>query len=606
MSASALVTLAVMLVLVIGLIRAPHLADVLFLGAVVVLTALSILTPAEAFAGFTNEGMLTIAALFVVAGGLVETGLIGTLSQRLLGAASGPYGALRRFVPPTVTLSAFLNNTTVVAMLMPGLLDWARRRRVAPSKLLLPLSYASILGGVCTLIGTSTNLVVHGLLRDSGLAGFGMWELAGVGLPIALIGGGLLVAFGPRLLPARKEFLESLGESRREFLVELEVMPECPLIGQSIEQAGLRHLAGLFLVEIERHDRRITPVGSTERIEVGDRLVFTGVVSTIVDLQRIPGLKPTVADDEALDPTKRGDLVEAVVSTSSPLVGRGIREANFRTTYNAAVIAVHRNGERLARKIGDIVLRPGDTLLMIAGAGFVRAQRNNPDFFLVSQAGEATPIRQRQARWAGAIAIAMVLGMTVPDLLGLFEHTAALAERIAERRVIIAFMAAGLMLATGCLSIQAARRSINWQVLVMIAAAIGLSRAMDRSGAAELLADWAMAPAERLGPIGVLATVYLLTWVLTEIMSNNAAAALMFPVAAAAAAHLGVDVRPLAVAVTIAASGGFVMPAGYQTHLMVFGPGGYRLGDFLRIGLPMAVIWFAIAMVAIPVFWPLR
>ncbi len=606
MSWETYVTLGVLLGIVIGLIRAPHMADFIFVGAVVLLAAVGVISPDDAFAGFTNDGVLTIAALFIVAAGVVETGLVAAVSQRLLGTTGSARTALRRSVPPVIGLSAFLNNTTVVAMCMPALLDWSRKRRIAASKLLLPLSYAAILGGVCTLIGTSTNLVVHGLLKSAGLPGFGMWELGKAGIPIAAAGALLLIWAGPRLLPDRKEFLEQLGESRREFLVEMLVRPDCPLIGKTIEAAGLRHLPGLFLIEIERSGHRIAPVEPNEPLEAGDRLVFTGVVSTIVDLQKIPGLVPAGDDHAVFDPATRSDLCEAVISSSSPLIGRGVREANFRTTHNAAVIAVHRNGVRLTQKIGDIVLRPGDTLLLLTGPGFVRAHRNNPDFYLVSEAGDAAPLRHRKAGLAAAIATAMVLLLTLPDLLAPLGMTGKMASMLADRRVIIAFLAAGAMLATGCVSFGAARRSIEWPVLVMIAAAIGLSKALDASGSAALLAKLVVGAAQSTGPIGVLATVYLLTWGLTELMSNNAAAALMFPIALATAEQFGINARPLVVAVTIAASGGFIFPAGYQTHLMVFGPGGYRLVDFVKMGVPMTVLWFVVAMATIPMFWPMR
>lgn len=599
-------SLVVVAAIVVGLIRAPHLADFLFLGGVVLLAALGIITPKDAFEGFTNEGMLTIAALFVVAGGLIETGLVSHYAHRFLGRTATPRIALQRMVPGVTVVSAFMNNTTVVAMTLPAILEWCRKQRVAASKLLLPLSYAAILGGVCTLIGTSTNLVVHGMLKSANLPGFGMWEIGKAGIPIAAAGSLLLIWLGPKLLPDRKEFLEQLGESRREFLVEMAVRADCPLIGKSVEQAGMRHLPGLFLIEIERDGHRIAPVEPNEPLELNDRLIFTGVVSTIVDLQKIPGLAPASDDTVAFDPATRADMCEAVVSSSSPLIGYGIREANFRTKYNAAVIAVHRNGARLVQKIGDIALRPGDTLLLLAGPGFVRAHRNNPDFYLVSETGEAAVPRHNKARLAGVITVTMIVLLTLPDILAPMGFAGSVAAWLGDRRVVFAFLAAAAMLATGCLSFAAARRNIDWTILVMIGAAIGLSKAMDKSGAAAVLANGVLEIARSFGPYGILAAIYLLTWILTELMSNNAAAALMFPIGLATAAKAGVEFRPLAIAITIAASGGFIFPAGYQTHLMVFGPGGYRLADFAKMGTLMTILWFVVAMATIPLFWPLR
>jgi len=599
-------TLVTLVGILVGLVRYTHLIDVIFVCAVVLFALVGIITPAEAFAGFANEGMLTVAALFVVAAGVTQTGLLTRFSNRILGHETHLNTALLRIVAPVAILSAVLNNTTCVAMALPAVLDWARKHRVAPSKLLLPLSFAAILGGVCTLIGTSTNLVTHGMLKAAGMPGLGMWELGVVGVPIALLGGAFLILAGPRLLPDRKEFMEQLGESRREFLVEMIVQPDCPLAGVRIQQAGLRNLPGLFLISIERDGNTITAVSSDEVIRVNDRLTFTGVVSTIVDLQRIRGLVPAVDDHTTLTGEIGKGLCEAVISTSSPLIGRSIRAANFRTIYDTAVIAVHRNGERLQKKIGDIVLRPGDTLLLMTSPGFLRAHRNNPDFYLVSQAADAATERHHRAWIAGAIALAMIAIMTVPDILSAMGFSTSAAEWLDDRRVVFAFIAAGGMIVTGCVSASSARRRIDWSVLIVIAAAFGISRAMQNSGAADYVARLVGFSADAFGDHGALAAIYLLTWILTEFMSNNAAAALMFPISVAAATRLGVDPRPFVIAVTIAASGGFISPVGYQAHLMVFGPGGYKQSDFLRIGLPMALLWFLTAWWIIPIAWPFR
>jgi di/tricarboxylate transporter len=496
-------------------------------------------------------------------------------------------------------------------MAMPALVDWTRKRRIAASMVLLPLSYGAILGGVCTLIGTSTNLVVHGLMKASGVpglaGGLGMWELAPLGVPIAVAGMIYIIVLAPRMLPERKEFLEQLDETRREYLTELIVERGCPLIDQTVQQAGLRHLPGLFLIEIDRGDQFISPVEPDELLRHGDRLVFTGVVSTIVDLQKIPALVPAAEPQYEIDPaTRRGRrLCEAVISVSSPLVGIGVREANFRGRYNAAVVAVHRNGRRLNQKIGDIRLQPGDTLLLETGAGFVLAQRNNPGFYLVSEVGDTVDVRHERAWIAAAITFALIAALTAPDVLAWIPSVSHFAGWMESQRVTFAMLAAGLMVVTRCLSAGDARRSIEWSVLLMIAASFGVGAALKNSGAAARIAETAVSLFNAWGPVGVLAGIYIVTWILTELMSNNAAAALMFPVAVATAAQLGIDPRPYAVAITIAASGGFLFPAGYQTHLMVFGPGGYKVSDFIKIGVPMVVLWFVLSMLIIPRVWPL-
>lgn len=602
-------TLAVVGAMIVGLVLYEHAADVIFLGALTLVTLAGIITPAEALAGFSNEGMLTVAALFVVAAGTVETGLMAAMANRVLGRAGDGVSALRRVVPASISLSAFMNNTTVVAMIMPALVEWSRKRGISPSRVLLPLSYAAVVGGVCTLIGTSTNLVVHGLMQKSGdarlSAGLGMWELGWVGIPIAVVGGLYLVFVVPRLLPDRKEFLEQLGETRREYLAEVIVQPTCPLIGKTVQDAGLRGLPGLFLIEIERGGELVSPVGPEERLVANDRLVFTGVVSTMVDLQRIPGLAP--ASDTSFEfstlANRARRLCEAVVSPSSPLVGRGVREANFRTIYDAAVIAVHRNGKRLKQKIGDIVLEPGDTLLLQAGSSFARAHRNNPDFFLVSEVGDSSPLRHEKALLSGLIGGGMVVVLSLPEFFRILGMAAA-GDWLDRQRVMFAMLAAGLMVITRCIASTGARRAIEWNVLLVIAAAFGVGKAMEKSGLASLIAtqavEWTSAYG---GAAAALAAIYFMAWILTELMSNNAAAALMFPIAVAAAKTAAVDPRAFVIAVCVAASGGFMFPAGYQTHLMVFGPGGYKTRDFLRAGLPMVVIWFVLALLIIPRVW---
>ncbi len=599
-------TLGLIVLMVYGVIRRAHLADVIFIGGVTLLGLAGIITPQEALSGFSNAGMLTIAALFVVAAGLRETGALDVVSHKLLGVEADERRSLIRLTVVLSLVSAFLNNTTVVAMAIPVVLDWCRKHRIAPSRLLMPISFASIIGGCCTLIGTSTNLVVHGLMLDAGMSGMAFFEIGAVGLPIAVLSGAFIIFILPRLVPTRQEFAERIDASRREYLVEMIVGPDCPHIGATVRKAGLRHLPGLFLVEINRGGRIIAPVAPDEALEVGDRLVFAGVVGTIVDLQKIKGLTPAT-EDERGGAALRGvgrRFCEAVISTSSPLVGRGVRESNFRTVYDAAVIAVHRNGERLQGKIGDIVLRAGDTLLLQTSVGFVRAHRNNPDFYLVGELEDAAPVRHEKAPLAIGVMAMMIVLMAAPDILRAFGVSAALCDQIEPLRVLIAFLAAGAMVVTRCVAAANARRFIEYQVLFVIAASFGISRAIEKTGAAEFIAQAFMPIAEQFGPIGALAMMYLLVSVFTEIVTNNAAAALMFPIAIATAQKLGVDARPFVMIVAIAASAAFASPIGYQTHMMVFGPGGYRFTDFTRAGIPLNLIWFVVAVALAPYIWP--
>ncbi len=395
---------------IVALVREVLAPDLIFLGLLAVLLVAGILTPEEAFVGFANPVLVSIGALFVVAGALQHTGALEFVAMRVFGQIKSARRSLVKMMLPVAGLSAFLNSTPIVAMFVPIVSDWTRRHGVAPSRYLIRLSFATILGGTCTLIGTSTNLVGHSLMLASGMPGLSFFELSAIGLPCALVGFAFIALIGWRLFPDRKGLLEQVEESRREYLVELEVATECPLVGQQIEQAGLRHLPGLFLISIERAEGIVAPVGPQERIHVGDRMVFTGIVSTIVDLQKIRGLVPAGEHrDDWEQVLERTNLSEAVVSEDSPLVGSTIRDASFRTRYGAAVVAVHHGGRRIRGKIGDIVLHAGDTLLLETAPGFARAYRNSPDFYLVSEIHDSAPPRCEKAVPALLVLISLVI-----------------------------------------------------------------------------------------------------------------------------------------------------------------------------------------------------
>ncbi|EXJ14618.1 SLC13 family permease [Imhoffiella purpurea] len=562
-------------------------ADLVLVGGVTLLLLAGVLTPAEALQGLSNQGMVTVAVLYVVAAGLRETGAIGWLVQGVLGRPRGLAHAQLRLMSPVMGMSAFLNNTPVVAMFLPAVNDWARRNRLPLSKLLIPLSYASILGGTCTLIGTSTNLVVNGMMgAHGGLPTLGMFEIAWVGLPCALAGMLYLLVGGRWLLPDRRPVMSDLDDPR-EYTVEMLVEPGSPLAGRTIEQAGLRHLPGVYLLELERDGEILPAIAPHQRLQAQDRLVFVGVVDSVVDLQRFRGLVPASDQVFKLDvPRPDRYLVEAVVSDSCPLVGRSIREGRFRGRYEAAVIAVGRNGERLRGKIGDIVLRAGDTLLMEADPGFVERQHNSRDFFLVSRIPDSHPLRQNRALMAVLILVSMVAVVT----LGWLPMLQA------------SMLAAGLMLATRCINAQAARAAVDWKVLIAIAASFGLGRALEVSGAAGFIAEDLVQLAQD-DPWITLAVVYLVTMLFTELVTNNAAAVLMFPIALSTSQALGVQFMPFAVAIMMAASASFSTPIGYQTNLMVYGPGGYRFSDYFRVGIPLNLLVASITIGLAPLVW---
>ncbi|MBE9042898.1 SLC13 family permease [Pleurocapsales cyanobacterium LEGE 10410] len=563
-------------------------AEIVFLGGTAMLFVSGILTEQDALAGFSNPGMITVAVLYIVVTGLSQTGGLNWISQRVLGLPQGQNAAMLRLMTPVMGMSAFLNNTPVVAMFIPVVTDWSRKLRISPSKLMIPLSYAAIFGGICTLIGTSTNLVVNGLIISStDLPGLRLFDLALVGIPCAIAGMIYLFATHPWLLPSRKPVI-SESDDVRQYTVEMMVPTDSPLIDKSIEQAGLRHLPGLYLVEIIRGQHIIPAVSPKEILSGGDRLAFIGMIDSIVDLHRLRGLQPATDEVFKLDtPRSERCLIEAVVSNTCPMVGKTIREGKFRTQYNAVVLAVARNGERLEGKIGSIRLRPGDTLLLEANANFLSQQRISNDFYLVNGIPDSEPLRHEKA----PLAIIILLLMVILASVGWMSMLKA------------AIVASAAMLLTGCCSSVRAIRNIEWSVLLVIGAALSIGTALESTGAAGAIAT-SMIQFSGDNPWLALAIIYGVTNLLTEAITNNAAAALIFPIALALSQNLQVSFMPFAIAIMIGASASFSTPIGYQTNLMVYGPGGYRFSDFTRIGLPLNFIFWAITVTLTPLFYP--
>jgi di/tricarboxylate transporter len=585
----AALTAAVVLGTITSLLFVQRAPDMTMIGGVVILLAAGVITPEETLGGMSNEGMITVAALFVVAAAVERTGALMSLVDRGLGRPKTLASAqLRTMVAPGV-LSAFVNNTPVVALMVPAIRDWARKHRFSVSKLLMPMNDAVVLGGLCTLIGTSTNVVVSGLVSAKRGQPLGMFDITWLGVPLFVTGLAYLV-FASRFLLKDRRPPMSTSDDPRQYSLEMLVEPGSPLVGRTIEAAGLRHLDGLFLMEIDRGGHVMAAVAPTERLEAGDRLVFVGVIDSVVELQRIRGLRPATDQLFKLDaPRSERMLVEAVVAPSCPLTGRTIRDGNFRSTYGAVVIAVARDGERLRQKIGDIELMPGDTLLVEAGPSFVERQRSSRHFYLVSEVSGATPPRHDKAWIACTVLAAMVLAAA----LELVPMVAA------------ALVAACAVVASRCLSSNEARRSIEWESLLLIAASFGLARAMEKTGLAEAVARSTIGAAGD-HPHVALAAIYLVTMLFTELMSNNAAVVLTFPIAWQTADDLGVNPMPFVMAVTVAASCGFATPMGYQTNLMIYGPGGYKFSDYLRFGGPLNLLVMAVTIALAPLIWPFR
>jgi di/tricarboxylate transporter len=584
-------TLGVVALALVAMVREIAQPDLVMMAALLALTVSGILTADEAFAGFSNKAVVAIAVLFVVSQALRSTGALDLVLGFLLGRESSLTGILARVTAPVAVFSAFLNNAPIVAMMTPAVLDLSKRVQIAPSRLLLPLSYAAILGSSTTLIGTSVNLTVAGLISEAGMPEMGFFELFPLGAPIACVGLLYLIGVVWRVLPDREPPGDAIGERRREYVIAMRVADDCPLADQTVEDAGLRQLPGLFLVEIDREGRVLTPVAPDVPIRRGDVLLFAGVVSTIVDLQRIRGLVPIAEEEAGIQFSERRTLVEAVVSSSSPLVGSTVKEMSFRTVYDAAVIAVHRNGERVSGKIGEIVMRAGDTLLMQTAPGFMRAHRNSPDFYLVSDLGDGDKPRYDRAWIAIGTLVTMVLSVS---LLGVPISIAALA-------------AAAFLLLTRCVTGTEARQSIQVSILIVIAAGLGVAHAMEKTGAADWVASQVVVLAgigSDASPWAALAVIYVMCLLMAETLQHNAAAAIMFPIAVATAHQVGADPRGFVMAVASASCCAFASPVAYQTHLIVYGPGGYRFTDFIRAGWPLDLLVATIAIALIPQIWP--
>jgi len=554
----------------------------------------------------------SVAALFVVAKALAETGAADRLAGPILGTgAAGDEGAkksvspLLRATAPLLAVAPFLSNTTMMAILLPVTTDWCRRHRVSPSRLLLPLNYIKMLGATTCILGTTANLVVAGLIDKStapGLHKLGLFEIAWVGLPCTLAGVAYILLVGVKLLPDRKPAVSDTTDIR-EYTVSVCVERGGPLDGKSIAAAGLRHLPGLYLVEIERGDVLIPAVGPSVVLRGDDRLTFVGALDSVVDLRKMRGLasedrqgeKLAVPPRRTANPAPGSDastlrqervLIEAVVSLECPLVGKSVRDGRFRAHYGAAIIAIARGTQRLTGKIGDVVLQAGDTLVLETRPAFLERVRGTRDFFLATKVEGFSAPKHNRAIAAIAIMATMVLATTFLNLPFLLAT----------------LLAASAMVVTGCIGLSVARAAVEWRVVLAIGASLALGEALRTSGAAKAVAN-ALIRTTGDHPRVALACVFALTALATELITHTAAATLLFPLALAAATRLGVSPMPFAVIVLLGASCSFATPFGYQTNLMIMGPGGYRFSDYVRFGSPLTVIVGTVGVTLAPYVW---
>jgi di/tricarboxylate transporter len=573
-----LLVVVVLAAMIAGLLSRRVSPTVAVISALLSLYLLNVIDASSAFAGFSNPAPVTIAALYVVAAGIDRTAALVPTIGRVLGRGS-LRAANRRSVLASAGLSAFMANTPVVAMLLSPVRTWARNRRIPESKLLMPISYATIIGGNLTLVGTSTTLIASGLLLESGYEPLSFWEPARLGLPFAVLALAVLVATAPLLTPHRGADDGNRADPIRPYVVALTVDGGGPLDGVTVADGGLRALPSMYLVGVEHDGDTTAPVSPQTVLRGGDVLNFAGRRDDVVDIDHRQGLTLKEAEHLwALD-DRHHAWYEAVIGPSSPLVGRTIKDAGFRQRYQAAAVAVTRDGDDVNAKLGDVRLQVGDSLLLVSDLGFGERWHNQADFLVIDQRQEPPPTARSKAR----LALAIMATVVALPMLGVTDVLrAAVAGAVAT-------------VLTGVLTPRQARDAVNINVVIMIGAAIGIGSAVDGTGLADRVANGLIDTLAFLGPIGTAAAVVASTMVLTELISNAGAIAVMMPLALSTAAQTDGDPRRFALAVTLTASASFLTPIGYQTNTMVFGPGRYEATDYLRLGLPLASVTMIMA-----------
>jgi di/tricarboxylate transporter len=534
----------------------------------------------ELLEGLSNESIISILLLILLTAGIRKNFDIERMFDKVYQNMQGYRSFLLAMMTKVAAMSSFMNNTPVVAIMTPYVFNWGRKNNIAPSKLLIPLSYAAICGGMITLIGTSTTLVLNGFLINNELEPLNVWYIFFIGMAVAVLVLLFLVTIGHKLLPEKSHLLEDFTRNNREYLVETRVSDDSPLIGNTVAEGGLRNLSGAYLVEIIREQKLVSPVEPNETINKGDTLIFAGDTDVIVDLAtKNPGL--VLPESASALKHQKHKLVELVVSNHSSLLGRRIQDTGFRNRYNAAIVALHRNGERLSGKIGDQVMKAGDLLLVFAGTQFENQLDLHRDLFVISQLREMT-------KPAGNKILAIsLIGIVAAILLisGIFSLLLSLL-------IILALMAGFKMI-----NMQDVKSEIDLNLLAILVFSLAMGTAVINSGAGNLIAHSLVNYFHTWGNGAVLGALLLVTALLTSFVSNVGAVSVTFPVALALSERLPMEGGALYLAIAFAASAAFSTPIGYQTNLMVYGPGGYNFKDFYKIGLPVTLIYLLVVFV---------
>lgn len=583
-------TLALFILTLAALVLELKPPDVVMLFSTGFMVVIGILPPQLFLEGFSNEIILTIAMLCIVVRAMEINGILEVVGSKVLSKSKNFYLDMLSLTVPVGVGSAFLNNTPIVLLMTPIVRKWALKNNFSPSKFLLPLSYAAVLGGACTLIGTSTNLVVHGLMRRyEPLSGFTFFELSYVGIPCAIAGLIYLLTIGRYLLPDRTDPSTALSEETREFTVEFKIKEKCPLANTTVRQAS-RYFPNEMLIQVERNETLIDSPGPEFVLFEGDRLVLAGDIHKIAELHAIQGLQ-SMADPHFKLDVGSSHFSEVVISSTSTLIGKSIRQIGFRTTFGASVLAVYREGWRVHGDVRDTVLQPGDTLMLLSGEPMINIGMRNRDFYYIHTHEKLLVFN----KWKAAIILFSLIGLVVAATMGY--------------SILISSMTAALIvIATKSISIREAKNSIIWNILLLIACSFALGRAIEINGVASYFAQILLS---LIGsePTMLIGGILLVTILSTEFMTNNAAALVLFPIAIEIAHLAGFNspevTKTVGVTVAIGASCAYMMPTGYQTHMIVYGPGGYKFLDFFKMGVIMDLIIWTVGICLIPKIWPM-
>ncbi|MED4080660.1 SLC13 family permease [Halalkalibacterium halodurans] len=563
----------VIITMFVALIREWFVPELTVFFALSSLVLFNVLTPGEALNGFANTGVHTVALLFVIAAAVSKSDVLHQLMKRVLHQTTNLSTILCRLMIPISSLSAFMNNTPIVTMLIPTVQQWAISNKIKPSKLLIPLSYAAILGGTITLIGTSGNLVIHGLMLDKGIDGFSMFDFAYFGIPLTIVGILYMVLLGHRFLPDREHHVAELQDTERSYMFQFIVETSSPLIGKTIKEGMLRNLDQLFLIQVIREGKRIVPAPNDEPIHPEDILIFSGSADGLIQLKMIPGLS-LLSDGKYPSLPENHALVEVVVSSTSSLVSKKINETNFREKYEAAIVAVQRKHKKIRSRIGDVVIKPGDTLLLLTGKHFLSRWSDSDDFYVLSPIKKIAVRPVYERRIVIGVLLMIVLGSAF-QLLSIFK---------------LCLIGVAILIFSNVLTMADVKKAINWNVIILMGSSIGIGTAVEKTGLAALLAGGISFVQTAVGLAGILVMFFIVTLILTEIISNLATAAFMFPIGYSISLQLQLDPSMLAMVTAIAASCSFLSPIGYQTNLLVYGPGGYKFTDYVKVGLPLTIL----------------